>query len=225
MSPAPSRRLRKAGHSPELVSAVVGQARLRVRARAKFGEFAERMLFTRAGLEQATRLAVAARHAGRFRDAGIGTRRRSRLRDRRRCAGLRRARPAGAGGRRRRGDRRDRRVQPGPVRRRGHRAAGLGPRRSDLSGVDAVWLDPARRTSGHSETARVRPEDYSPPLDWAFELAGAHPDRHQARAGAGPHDDPRRRRSAVGERRRVDRRARAVVGRARARRACAGRPS
>src|SRR5215216_6337049 len=65
-------RLRKAGHSPELVSAVVGQARLRVRARPKFGEFADRMLFTRAGLEQATRLAVAARHAGRFRDVGIG---------------------------------------------------------------------------------------------------------------------------------------------------------
>jgi len=66
-------RLRKAGHSPELVSAVVGQARLRVRARAKFGDFAERMLFTRSGLEQATRLAVAARHAGRLRDAGIGS--------------------------------------------------------------------------------------------------------------------------------------------------------
>ena len=39
-------RLRAAGHSPDLVSAVVTQARLRVRARAKFGEFAERMLFT-----------------------------------------------------------------------------------------------------------------------------------------------------------------------------------
>ena len=49
-------RLRKDGHSPDLVSAVVTQARLRTRARAKFGEFADRMLFTRAGLEQATRL-------------------------------------------------------------------------------------------------------------------------------------------------------------------------
>ena len=42
-------RLRAAGHAPELVSAVVGQASLRARARGKFGEFAERMLFTRAG--------------------------------------------------------------------------------------------------------------------------------------------------------------------------------
>ena len=64
-------RLRAAGHSPELVSAVVGQARLRTRARAKFGPFAERMLFTRAGLEQATRLSIAGRHAARFRDAGM----------------------------------------------------------------------------------------------------------------------------------------------------------
>src|SRR5690606_35671247 len=64
-------RLRAAGHSPELVSAVVGQARLRAKAAAKFGEFASRMLFTRAGLEQATRLSVAARHAGRMRTAGI----------------------------------------------------------------------------------------------------------------------------------------------------------
>ena len=41
------------------------------RRRRKFGEFASSMLFTEAGLEQATRLPVAARHAGRFRAAGI----------------------------------------------------------------------------------------------------------------------------------------------------------
>jgi SAM-dependent methyltransferase len=63
--------LRKAGHSPALVAAVLSQSKLRSRATAKFGPFAERMLFTEAGLEQATRLSVAAVHAGRFRDAGI----------------------------------------------------------------------------------------------------------------------------------------------------------
>ncbi|TBN57784.1 class I SAM-dependent methyltransferase [Glaciihabitans arcticus] len=63
--------LRKAGHSPGLVAAVLSQARLRARASSKFGPFAERMLFTEAGLEQATRLRVAAMHAGRFRDAGL----------------------------------------------------------------------------------------------------------------------------------------------------------
>ena len=41
------------------------------RPRPKFGEFARQMLFTQAGLEQATRLNVAARHAERFAQAGI----------------------------------------------------------------------------------------------------------------------------------------------------------
>lgn len=63
--------LRRAGHSPGLVAAVLGQSRLRAKARAKFGEFADRMLFTEAGLEQATRLSVAALHAGRFASAGV----------------------------------------------------------------------------------------------------------------------------------------------------------
>ncbi|MBX3099211.1 MAG: SAM-dependent methyltransferase [Salinibacterium sp.] len=63
--------LRKAGHSPALVAAVVSQARLRAKAVAKFGPFAESMLFTEAGLEQATRLSVAAQHAGRFQRAGV----------------------------------------------------------------------------------------------------------------------------------------------------------
>src|SRR5690554_6774642 len=63
-------RLRSAGHSPALTSAVMSQSRLRRKARAKFGDFADRMLFTEPGLEQATRLTVAALHAQRFRDAG-----------------------------------------------------------------------------------------------------------------------------------------------------------
>jgi hypothetical protein len=64
-------KLRKAGHSPDLVANVLSQAKLRRRAQAKFGEFAQRMFFTEAGLEQASRLKVAAIHAGRFRAAGI----------------------------------------------------------------------------------------------------------------------------------------------------------
>lgn len=64
-------RLRAEGHDPRLVAAVLTQARLRRRARAKFGDFAHGMLFTEAGLEQATRLRVAAHHAGRMRAAGV----------------------------------------------------------------------------------------------------------------------------------------------------------
>lgn len=63
--------LRSAGHEPSLVAAVLTQAKLRRRAQSKFGPFADRMLFTEAGLEQASRLSVAALHANRFRSAGI----------------------------------------------------------------------------------------------------------------------------------------------------------
>ncbi|MEY3537283.1 MAG: hypothetical protein RL645_97 [Actinomycetota bacterium] len=66
-------RLRAAGHDPQLVAAVLTQAKLRRRGVAKFGEFAHAMLFTEAGLEQASRLSVAALHAGRFRANGISS--------------------------------------------------------------------------------------------------------------------------------------------------------
>ena len=64
-------KLRAQGHNPLLVAAVLTQAKLRRRAQSKFGEFADRMIFTEPGLEQASRLSVAALHAGRFRAAGI----------------------------------------------------------------------------------------------------------------------------------------------------------
>ncbi|HEY6795434.1 MAG TPA: SAM-dependent methyltransferase [Kineosporiaceae bacterium] len=64
-------RLRAEGHPPQLVAAALTQAKLRQRARTKFGPFAAGMLFTPEGLEQATRLSVAARHAQRFSSAGI----------------------------------------------------------------------------------------------------------------------------------------------------------
>ena len=63
-------RLRAQGHSPDLVAAALTQQRLRARAAAKFGPFASTMLFTSDGLEQATRLAVAAHHAARYQRAG-----------------------------------------------------------------------------------------------------------------------------------------------------------
>lgn len=64
-------RLRAAGHDAGLVATVLTQAKLRARAKVKFGEFADRMFFTEDGLEQSSRLQVSALHAGRFRDAGI----------------------------------------------------------------------------------------------------------------------------------------------------------
>ncbi|WP_222710256.1 class I SAM-dependent methyltransferase [Quadrisphaera setariae] len=63
-------RLRAEGAEAQLVAAAMTQSRLRAKGAAKFGPFADGMLFTAEGLEQATRLQVAAHHAQRFRDAG-----------------------------------------------------------------------------------------------------------------------------------------------------------
>ncbi|MDA2812472.1 SAM-dependent methyltransferase [Nocardiopsis sp. RSe5-2] len=56
-----------AGHSPaDAAAAALTQARLRARAREKFGARADRMFFTPNGLEQATRAEVARHRAARF---------------------------------------------------------------------------------------------------------------------------------------------------------------
>ncbi|MEP7333289.1 MAG: class I SAM-dependent methyltransferase [Terracoccus sp.] len=65
-------RLREAGFEAELVAAALTQSRLRARAVDKFGAFAKGMLLTPDGLEQATRLPLAARHAHRYTEAGLG---------------------------------------------------------------------------------------------------------------------------------------------------------
>lgn len=65
--------LRKKGYSPEDANRILTQAKLRTLAAGKFGEIAGRLLLTEAGFEQATRAAVARRHALRFVDAGVGS--------------------------------------------------------------------------------------------------------------------------------------------------------
>jgi SAM-dependent methyltransferase len=61
----------RARYGPELAAAALTQATLRRQAKAKFGETAAQMFFTRAGLEQATRPEVADHHASRFLAAGV----------------------------------------------------------------------------------------------------------------------------------------------------------
>jgi SAM-dependent methyltransferase len=65
--------LRARGVAPDLAAAALTQAVLRRRAVTKFGAAAAGMFFTRAGLEQATRAAVADRRAARLRAAGVTT--------------------------------------------------------------------------------------------------------------------------------------------------------
>ncbi|HEY0261021.1 MAG TPA: SAM-dependent methyltransferase, partial [Lacisediminihabitans sp.] len=166
--------LRKRGHSAALVAAVLSQSRLRARAEAKFGPFASRMLFTEAGLEQATRLRVAAVHAGRFRTAGLD-----------RIADL----GSGIGGDAMAIAGLDLEVTAVEIDEvtAAIAAYNLAPWEKatvvnadvtdfDLAGFDGVYLDPARRTAGHRNTSRITdPADYSPPLDFALGVAGRLP--------------------------------------------------
>ena len=69
---AAATRLR-AEFDPELAVAALHQEQLRRRARAKFGDLAAQMLFTDAGLEQATRPAVARWRAERLAALGVRT--------------------------------------------------------------------------------------------------------------------------------------------------------
>ena len=66
-----SEGLKSRGIDPALVAAALTQSRLRLKARDKFGQFATNLLFTDQGLQQATRLTVAAHRAQRYRAAGF----------------------------------------------------------------------------------------------------------------------------------------------------------
>jgi hypothetical protein len=156
-------RLRRT-HSPELVSAAVEQAALRVRAAAKFSNAAH-MYFTRAGLEQASSDRMATHHARRFAAfdrmadlcTGIGGD----------LAGLAAARTVIA-------------VDAEPVHARLARlnaeVNGVGPnvtvicadvRDVRLDSLAAAFVDPARR----STERRFSTGAGEPPLSWCFALA------------------------------------------------------
>jgi hypothetical protein len=158
--------LRAAGHSPALVAAVLHQSRLRAKAVAKFGPFAESMLFTTAGLEQATRLRVAGLHANRYREAGL-----AHVADLGCGIGADALAMAGLD------------LTVTAVERDEVTAAiaafnlASWPSATVIHGdatdfaideVDAVFLDPARRTSSKRS---MDPADWSPSLDFAFGLA------------------------------------------------------
>lgn len=165
-----SDRLRKAGHPADLVSAVLTQSRLRAKAQAKFGEFAQQMIFTQAGLEQATRLSVAALHAQRFSNAGV-----------QRIADL----GCGIGADSLAFATLDLEVtaveldettaacammnlMPFP----NAKVVQADAASFDPKAVDGVWLDPARRDTTTSGTARIfDPEASSPPLSFVEGLA------------------------------------------------------
>ncbi|MET7680100.1 methyltransferase domain-containing protein [Streptomyces sp. NPDC005423] len=162
-------RLRRS-HPAGLVSAALGQARLRQRAAAKFApEDAAAMFFTPDGVEQSTRASVAAHRAARMRDLGITS-----VADL--CCGIGGDAVALA----RAGIRVlavDRDPLTVAVARANADALGLDGlievREADVTEVDtgpydAVFVDPARR-GGRGRV--FDPEAYSPPLSWAVGAA------------------------------------------------------
>ncbi len=166
-------RLRRE-HPAELVSAALGQERLRQRAVAKFGaEDAGRMFFTPNGVEQSTRASVAAYRAERFRELGVTS-----VADL--CCGIGGDALALA----RAGIRVlavDRDPLTAAVARANVEALRIGDlvevREADVTDVDttpydAVFVDPARR-GGRGRI--FDPEAYSPPLSWAVEAARKAP--------------------------------------------------
>ncbi|MDX3573041.1 THUMP-like domain-containing protein [Streptomyces sp. ID05-47C] len=179
-------RLRRE-HPAELVSAALGQARLRQRAVAKFGtKDAERMFFTPHGVEQSTRASVAGHRAERMKALGVTS-----VADL--CCGIGGDAIALA----RAGIRVlavDRDPLTAAVARTNAEALGLAGlidvqeadvTEVDTDGYDAVFVDPARR-GGRGRI--FDPEAYSPPLSWAIEAALKAPHGALKVAPGIPHD-------------------------------------
>ncbi|WP_159791525.1 class I SAM-dependent methyltransferase [Puerhibacterium puerhi] len=161
-------RLREAGVDPDLAAAALTQSRLRAKARAKLGGFADGMLFTPDGVEQATRLVVAALHARRYLAAGV-----TRVADLTSGIGADALAFAGVGLRVLATDVDEitaaiatlnlRHFPEAEVRHGDGLALDLA-----AEGVDGVYADPARRTRGGRRL--FDPSAYAPPLDavWAL---------------------------------------------------------
>jgi SAM-dependent methyltransferase len=158
--------LRAGGIEPRLTAAALTQAVLRRRARTKFGADADRLLFTRTGLEQATRAVVANRRAERLKAAGA-----TRVADLGCGIGADTIAFARAG---LAVVAVDRDPVSAAIAEHNVRTLGLAATVStmdatatDLSDVDAVFCDPARRKG----TRRVfDPAAYEPPWDFVAAL-------------------------------------------------------
>lgn len=172
-----NKHFRKRGEEPGVVAALLTQADLRLSATQKFGEVARSMLFTKAGLEQASRRIVAELHAQRYVDAGvrhvtdmgcgIGSESMAFLRSGINVRAIE--------------------IDPFTAQLAKHNLAQVDTTATaevvtgDVETIPppvsgGVFLDPARRTAGHRNTQRLTsPDDYSPSLDFAFHLAETLP--------------------------------------------------
>jgi predicted RNA methylase len=154
----------RAAYPVDLVVDALAQHELRLRARAKFSRAMD-MFFTRAGLEQASAEVIAGHRMARYAGAGL-------VADL--CCGIGGDLTALAAGRRVLA------VDRNPLHLRmalanaevydvaaGVTTVAADVREASLRGVDAVFIDPARRAGQR----RLRAGDSEPPLAWCLDLA------------------------------------------------------
>lgn len=167
-------RLRKQGASAELSAQVLTQLKLRRKAVAKFGLFAKEMLFTEAGFEQATRLSVAAHHAGRYQGAGITS-----VTDLGCGIGADSLAFAAAGLRVIAVEQDQQTAALASFNLASFENATVLQTTAENVAIETegLWFDPARRDLTHTGERHkvVGPEDFSPNLDWIFKLARTKP--------------------------------------------------
>ncbi len=188
--------LRRQGHSADFVAAVLTQQRLRQRAEAKFGEFAGDLLYTPDGLEQASRLEVAATHAGRFYNASLAT-----VHDLGCGIGSDAVAMSALGVTVQGVDIdpvtaavADTNLRPWPdSRAREGYAEEFEPPKDPLRARVGVWLDPARRVPGktgrHGRIKRVfRLDEIRPTWDFVLQVATAVPATGAKLSPSMPHD-------------------------------------
>lgn len=164
--------LRREGFDDTLVATAMTQARLRARARVKFGDLAARLFLTEDGLQQATRPSVAALHVSRYASAA------ERVLDL--CCGIGGdLLPMAAAGLRVSGVDRD--PLTAAVARANVEELHLQERAEvrcadvadvDLDGAEAVFVDPSRRAQ---RGRTFDPREYSPPFDAVLAMAAAVP--------------------------------------------------
>ncbi len=158
--------LRDRGVSPEMTRVVLRQRRLRSTAVGKFGEFAARMFFTDEGLQQATRLDVAAHHAARFRALGDVT-----VGDLGCGIGGDALALAGLGIRVVAVDSDEATASIATYNLAPFDNASVewgNAEKIDLARFGALWFDPARRAGDRKLS---NPSDWSPSLEWVFDVA------------------------------------------------------
>ena len=165
---------RKQGIDPEMITFALNQARYKQRGMVKFGERALEMLFTEAGLEQATRQEVASWHASRFKEAAVSS-----VTDLGAGIGSDAMGFANAG------------LEVTAIENHPESFRALRHNLASISNATAleqdatdhqvstsgVWLDPARRDQDRKSLTvqRLEPSMFSPNLDFVFEMANQYP--------------------------------------------------